>query len=531
MYLIVRPKKGVPPQERVKEIVDCPVRPHAPPPDALARRTWLTGAAALRARAVRRPPLPQLFKDLRANKPAQLSKLVIAPGDLLLPGLGLDPAMAEEIRANASVVLHCAATVNFNERLKLALQLNVLSVQQLLAFARSFANLAAFVHVSTAFSNCDRLCIQETVYDPVTDPKALMAAVFAMDDATADRITPGLVGARPNTYTFTKSLAEAIVREDGKGLPVAIMRPSIIGAAWGGSVPGWQDNLNGPGGLYIAAAHGVLRVMKGDPWAISDIVPVDFCANIILAIGWLLGTTPVTELPAELPVFHCTCGSTNPISWGKQFEYCFQALEHHPLAKDRQPFIPASFNFQMNRTRLAVDTFIKHTIPALIVDAGLVLSGQKAIMRRLYAKLSNATSAYEFFTSHSWWWEYNNAQALAALMTPEDRETYCFDMTKIDWPRYLDNYWAYTMTFIKPDGPEKKAKDAIRARNMKIVLVSIVVAIVAVVLMVVLNPFDLPSAVAADAAGAAPVVATAGSNSTAVASRSIADFLTALLSW
>ena len=399
---------------------------------------------------------------LRTNHPAQLSKIAIAPGDLMLPGLGLDPAMADEIRASASVVLHCAATVNFNEKLKVALQLNVLSVQQLLAFARSFRTLAAFVHVSTAFSNCDRLCIQETVYDPVVDPKALMAAVFSMDDATAERITPGLVGKRPNTYTFTKSLAEAIVREDGKGLPVAIMRPSIIGAALKGSLPGWQDNLNGPGGLYIAAAHGVLRTMKGDPWAICDIVPVDYCANITLAIAWHLGTTPRDELPAELPVFHCTCGSTNQMAWGKHFDVCFDALRAFPLGPERQPFFKASFRFHMNPTALALATFVQHTLPALVVDAGLALSGQKPMMRRLYGKLNGAIQAYEFFTSHSWWWEYNNANALASLLSPADREAFSFDMTKIDWYKYICDYWSYTQTFIKPDSPEKLAKDALR---------------------------------------------------------------------
>jgi alcohol-forming fatty acyl-CoA reductase len=392
---------------------------------------------------------------------------VIAPGDLMLPGLGLEPAMADTIRASASVVLHCAATVNFNEKLKVALKLNVLSVQQLLAFARSFMDLAAFVHVSTAFSNCDRLCIQETVYDPVVDPKALMNAVFSMDDATAERITPGLVGARPNTYTFTKSLAEAILREDGKGMPVAIMRPSIIGAALRGSLPGWQDNLNGPGGLYIAAAHGVLRVMKGDPWAICDIVPVDYCANITLAIAWHLGTTPRDQLPAELPVFHCTCGSTNQMSWGAHFDVCFDALRAFPLAEERRPFVTAAFNFEMNPTRLAIQTFAKHTLPAMAVDAGLVLSGQKPMMRRLYGKLNSAIQAYEFFTSRSWWWEHNNAPELARLLSPADREAFNFDMTRIDWFAYICDYWSYTQTFIRPDPPEKRALDAQRYAHMR----------------------------------------------------------------
>ena len=31
----------------------------------------------------------------------------------------------------------------------------------------------------------------------------------------------------PNTYTLTKTIAEDAVREYGKGLPIAVLRPSI----------------------------------------------------------------------------------------------------------------------------------------------------------------------------------------------------------------------------------------------------------------------------------------------------------------
>ena len=49
----------------------------------------------------------------------------------------------------------------------------------------------------------------------------------------------------PNTYTFTKNLAEQIVASDSKGLPVAIVRPSIIGASQEEPCPGWLENIFG----------------------------------------------------------------------------------------------------------------------------------------------------------------------------------------------------------------------------------------------------------------------------------------------
>lgn len=41
------------------------------------------------------------------------------------------------------------------------------------------------------------------------------------------KLTPRLIGKRPNTYTFTKALAEHMLLKEAGNLPVAIVRPSI----------------------------------------------------------------------------------------------------------------------------------------------------------------------------------------------------------------------------------------------------------------------------------------------------------------
>ena len=73
-----------------------------------------------------------------------------------------------------------------------------------------------------------------------------------MPDDMINTVTPQLLGKRPNTYTFTKALAETQLLEDAKDLPVIIIRPSIIGAMWREPLPGWTDNLNGPTGIFTA---------------------------------------------------------------------------------------------------------------------------------------------------------------------------------------------------------------------------------------------------------------------------------------
>lgn len=58
-----------------------------------------------------------------------------------------------------------------------------------------------------------------------------------MDDDMLNSITPKLLGNKPNTYTYTKQLAEHLLVTEGASLPLAIIRPSIVGAAWKEPLP------------------------------------------------------------------------------------------------------------------------------------------------------------------------------------------------------------------------------------------------------------------------------------------------------
>ena len=49
-----------------------------------------------------------------------------------------------------------------------------------------------------------------------------------MDDETLMALTEKIIGDKPNTYTYTKQLAEWVLREEGGDLPLAIVRPSIV---------------------------------------------------------------------------------------------------------------------------------------------------------------------------------------------------------------------------------------------------------------------------------------------------------------
>lgn len=50
-------------------------------------------------------------------------------------------------------------------------------------------------------------------------------------------------------------------------------------------VAGWVDNLNGPIGLLVGGAKGVIRTMKCKAEYPCHTVPVDLAINALIAIG------------------------------------------------------------------------------------------------------------------------------------------------------------------------------------------------------------------------------------------------------
>ncbi|KPP60274.1 hypothetical protein Z043_121737, partial [Scleropages formosus] len=281
VYVLVRQKSGHAPSARIADMVNC-----------------------------------KLFDRLREEHPNFPDKIVPMSSDLTQPELDVSREDQQTLVDCINIVFHCAATIRFNEPLKDAMQLNVLATQKIMALAHRMKHLEVFIHVSTAYANCDRSVIEEVVYPPPVDYKKLIDALEWMDDKLVNLITPKLIGDRPNTYTYTKALAEYLVQQECGSLNVAIIRPSIVGASWKEPFPGWIDNFNGPSGIFIAAGKGILRTMRASNDAVADLVPVDVVINATLAAAWYSGSQRYTR-PKSLLVYNCTTGGINPFHWGE----------------------------------------------------------------------------------------------------------------------------------------------------------------------------------------------------------------------
>nr|XP_058138975.1 fatty acyl-CoA reductase 2 isoform X2 [Dasypus novemcinctus]XP_058138976.1 fatty acyl-CoA reductase 2 isoform X2 [Dasypus novemcinctus] len=374
-----------------------------------------------------------LFEKVKEVCPNVHEKIRPIYADLNQNDLAIGKEDAEELLSCTNVIFHCAATVRFDDSLRHAVQLNVAATQQLLLMANQMPKLEAFVHISTAFSNCNLEHIDEVIYPCPVEPQQLIDSMEWLDDAIIDEITPKLIGNRPNTYTYTKALGEMVVQQESGKLNIAIIRPSIVGATWQEPFPGWVDNLNGPSGLIIAAGRGFLRCIRATPMAVADLIPVDTVVNLTLAVGWYTAV----HRPKSTLVYHCTSGNLNPCHWGKMGLQVLASFEKIPY---EGAFRRPKADFTSNTFAAHCWNAVSHRAPALAYDLFLRLIGRKPRMTKIMNRLLRTVSMLEYFINRSWDWSTYNTEMLMSEMSPEDQRVFNFDVRKLNWLEYTENY-------------------------------------------------------------------------------------------
>mmetsp|Transcript_26024 Transcript_26024/g.18481 ORF Transcript_26024/g.18481 Transcript_26024/m.18481 type:complete len:112 (+) Transcript_26024:224-559(+) len=91
-----------------------------------------------------------------------------------------------------------------------------------------------------------------------------------------------LIGDYPNTYTFTKSMAERVLKKRRGNIKLMIYRPSIIMSNYEDPLEGWTDTIAAAGGLTMAFALGIMHFINANSTALFDLIPCDFVSNGIL---------------------------------------------------------------------------------------------------------------------------------------------------------------------------------------------------------------------------------------------------------
>jgi fatty acyl-CoA reductase len=398
IYVLVRSKKGSTPQERIQALFDS-----------------------------------KLFEKLLKDQPDAREKVIAITGDVMDDNLGISAEdEASLIAANISVVVHSAATVKFNDPLRSALQMNVGGTQKVIALSKKLPNLRCLVHVSTAYANCDMPNIKEQVYPPASDPHKLLDALDWLTEEAAEKIQPVLLGKKPNTYTFTKQLAEDLLVKEAGSLPYIIVRPSIVGCTWKEPFAGWIDNYNGPSGLLVAVGSGFMRTYQCNPDVVADIIPVDVVVNALITAPWYRCLTN------EPCVVNCTSDNDNQITWGRLTDISYKALVNK--AAYNEPFRYPNCTYTSSPWMFGLYSFLCHKLPAVTIDAGLKCMGKKPKMGRVYNSIHKALETLEFFLQNSWKWERNNMMMIQKNLSPEDAKVFDMDTSRLDWGQYLEDF-------------------------------------------------------------------------------------------
>ncbi|XP_038219949.1 fatty acyl-CoA reductase 1-like [Zerene cesonia] len=401
IYLLLRGKKGVKPEDRLKELYAS-----------------------------------ECFSRLKKDKPGVFeSKVFFIAGDCSQIGLG----MSEEDRAlivnRAHILFHVAASVRFDDPLKMAVHLNLRGTKEVIDLAKEVRNLEVLVHVSTSYANTNRTSIEEVVYPPHANWRDTLAVCDNLDDTTLKHLTPKYLGELPNTYVFTKQLAEHVVYEQRGQLPVIIMRPSIVICSVNEPVPGWIENLNGPVGLLIASGLGILRSVYSDPDLLADYMPVDVAIKMFIVGAWMRGSKKL-EPTDDVEVYHCSSSHMKTMTLGEIIEHGKEIIKEVPL--DKMMWI-SDGGVTKSRLVYNMKVLILHLLPALLVDLLLSVSGKPPMLVKLQRRIYSANIALNYYLTQQWKFVNNNILQLREKIRIEDKREFSYEMETIDRLQYFKN--------------------------------------------------------------------------------------------
>ncbi len=309
IYLLIRKQKAASAQRRFEKIVE-----ESPVFDPLHER-WGSD-------------LPKFLGE----------RIEVVEGDVSQPGLGIEAATRARLERTLDLVINSAGLVDFNPDLRDALAVNVRGVAHLLHFLRA-SDHAGLVHISTCYVagarngripealQADYTPAHEGGFHAEREWKSLEELVRKVEERSEsaevtaairrqllgrrgekaqlteaeletqtrrsrarwvrNRLTlAGMRRARhlgwPNTYTFTKSVAESLIARRAANQPMAVVRPSIVESSTAEPFPGWNEGINTSAPLsYLLGTF--FRQLPTNERKCLDIIPVDMvCRGMTL---------------------------------------------------------------------------------------------------------------------------------------------------------------------------------------------------------------------------------------------------------
>ncbi len=315
-------------------------------------------------------------------------------GDLAQPGCGLAEVDRARIAAETTHVIHCAASVAFDLPLPEAAQANTTAALSVLELAESCRRIASVVSVSTAYvtphPGGEVHTVRETPAPLPRDPDELYAEVL---DGTAREAAWLAESGHPNTYTFTKSLAEHLLLRRRRQAPLTLLRPSIISGSQRHPEPGWIDSPAAFAAFVVLIAIGQLRAVAADPRTRLDLMPCDEVARRCVDAAF------DPPEPASPRIEHAVAGLGAACSIQLCMERILAFFGRHPVMGG-----PRLRYVGPRGPRFAVEHALRHRLPtaAAALWLGATRQPRRArAARRLGERQSAINRDFAYFTHNT----------------------------------------------------------------------------------------------------------------------------------
>ncbi|GAB0087088.1 hypothetical protein DMENIID0001_013610 [Sergentomyia squamirostris] len=387
IYLLLRSKRGVSVNDRLAELKTC-----------------------------------QIFSRIRQKNEDLLEKLIPLEGNSMSLKLGLSDHDLEKME-NVSVIIHSAASVRFDDPLHKAILMNTRSARELCLIAENLKNLKVLAHISTTYCNPKYSVIEEKIYPPLADWRQAIKLAENLDPDVLDILAPKYMDFQPNTYTFTKSLAEQIMNEYSQKLPIFIFRPSIVAPSVKEPLVGWVDNFNGITGMLAAAGSGLIRISYTSAKVHCNFQPLDVVTRSLIIAIWKQGCSP----SLDISVYNCACNQAKEVGGQEMNELCVKTSSKVPL--DEMVWIP---NGRITSCYYFYKIYLLlHVIPGTIVDTILKAFKKKPMALDVMRKFHYACSSLSYFMFNDWYFVNDNFFDLMNDVKTEDMEEFSFDFYEI----------------------------------------------------------------------------------------------------
>ncbi|MEO8193083.1 MAG: SDR family oxidoreductase [Gemmatimonadales bacterium] len=315
-------------------------------------------------------------------------------GDMIDDGLGISDAEADSLPEELTHIVHCAASVKFDLPIAEAASINITGALRVLDFAKGCSNLQRLVDVSTAYvtphPGPGTLVVEEKLVELPFDAEKVYETITS---GLADEVALLASTGHPNTYTFTKCLAEVLLAARRGDTPLTLVRPSVVSACRRYPFPGWIDSHAAYAAFISLLGAGHLRVVRIDPAAVADVVPCDDVAARIISCAF----EPALQKP--LVVRHAVAGLADSGALSRlayTHEKHFQKQPHEKEARWAYvgPSLPA-FRFH---------ELMHHHVPLGAAKVAMRLRGQAkatAKIERLAQVLGYLDEAFHYFGHHT----------------------------------------------------------------------------------------------------------------------------------